>query len=544
MSKKISFGLNFKVIIAISSIIILTSVILSCFFIAGQTLSLKGSIENRAIILANSLATSSEYGVTTNSKEFLSHLTRNTLKEEDVLYSIIYDVNGNPLALETISNENIEKYIFSTPIETTTIKKLEKEKLKKYTGTIQKVGDFIDITVPISSYEYNPVSAFNLMNSKIDAPIASYDEDNYNVPVNIKYDKETVVGAVRIGLTLDRINYQIEKMTTSIVFLTFIVILAGIIISFFLVKIILTPIRELILGTKKVSAGDLEYRVSISSKDEFGELANSFNSMANDMEIHVKELNIEKRELMRLKVAFEQRSNELEETLKKVQIMQQDLVRAEKFATVGRLASSVAHELRNPLAAIKNISYFLSRMHNFADDKSKTMVKMLSDEVLRANKIITELLDYSRIKKLTKLEIEIVPFINKVIPEVPMPKNVKLITQLEDFKVMLDPDKITQVLINLITNARDAMPPNKEGQIKITTSKTNDFCQISIEDNACGMSEETLSHLFEPLFTTKLKGIGLGLPIAKEIIDAHMGKIIVTSKKDIGTTFKIELPLQ
>jgi len=547
MSKRIRFGLNFKVIIIISSIIILTSVILSCFFIAGQTFILKGSIENRAIILANSLATSSEYGVTTSSKEFLSHLTRNTLKEEDVLYSIIYDINGNPLALETITNEDIEKYLFSTPLEPTTIKNLEKEKLKKRTGTIQKFGEFIDVTIPIFSYEYNPASALAIMNTKIDVPIASYDEDNYersNVPVNIKYDKETVVGAVRIGLTLDRINYQIAEMTKSIIFLTFIVIIAGIIISFFLVKVILTPIRELMLGTKRISAGDLEYRVSINSKDEFKELANSFNSMASDMEVHVKELNIEKRELMRLKIAFEQRSNELEETLKKVQTIQQDLVRAEKFATVGRLASSVAHELRNPLAAIKNISYFLSKMHNFDDDKSKTMVKMLSDEVLRANKIITELLDYSRIKKLMKLEIDIVPFINKVIPEVSIPKNIKVITQLEDFKVMLDPDKITQVLINLITNARDAMPPNKEGQIKIITHKITDICQISIEDNACGMSEETLSHLFEPLFTTKLKGIGLGLPIAKEIIDAHKGKITVTSEKDIGTTFKIELPLQ
>lgn len=543
MSKKISFSLNFKVIIVISSIIILTAVILSCFFIAGQALILKGSIENRAIILANSLASSSEYGVATNSKEFLSLLTKNTLKEEDVLYSIVYGTNGNPLAIETVADDNVEKYIFSSPLESEEIKTLEKEKLKKHTGKIKNMGEFIDIVVPISSFEYIPAASMSIISTKIGAPISSYKEDA--IPVNIKYDEETVIGAVRIGITLDRINYQIEKMTKSIVFLTLIVILAGIIISFFLVKIILTPIKELMLGTQKISSGDLEYRVSINSKDEFKELANSFNSMAQDMETHIRELNLEKRELMRLKIAFEQRSNELEETLKKVQIIQQDLVRAEKFATIGRLASSVAHELRNPLAAIKNISYFLSRMHNFDDDKSKMMVKMLSDEVLRANKIITELLDYSRIKKLTKLAIEIIPFINKVLPEIPMPENVKIVTELEDFTVMLDPDKITQVLINLITNARDAMPADKrDGLIKVTARTEGNVCQIFVEDNACGMSEETLSHLFEPLFTTKLKGIGLGLPIAKEIIDAHQGKITATSIKDVGTTFRIELPLQ
>jgi signal transduction histidine kinase len=94
----------------------------------------------------------------------------------------------------------------------------------------------------------------------------------------------------------------------------------------------------------------------------------------------------------------------------------------------------------------------------------------------------------------------------------------------------------------LITNARDAMPP-EGGEIHVSAKKENNLCKIFVKDNACGMSEETLSHLFEPLFTTKLKGIGLGLPIVKEIIDAHQGKIIVTSKKNVGTTFEIELPL-
>ena len=247
--------------------------------------------------------------------------------------------------------------------------------------------------------------------------------------------------------------------------------------------------------------------------------------------------------MLNLKIAFEQRSQELEETLDKVQNIQQDLIKSEKFATIGRLASSVAHELRNPLAAIKNISYFLSKMGAYSDNKSKQMVNMLSSEVLRANKIITDLLDYSRTKKLNKLSVDIVTFINKVIPAVPVPTNILITKNLEKFDVVMDPDKITQVLINLITNARDAMPP-EGGEINITTKKTATMCQIFIKDNACGMSEETLSHLFEPLFTTKLKGIGLGLPIVKEIIDAHQGKITVTSTKNVGTTFKIEIPLQ
>ena len=266
--------------------------------------------------------------------------------------------------------------------------------------------------------------------------------------------------------------------------------------------------------------------------------------MATDMEIHIRELNKEKKELLELKVAFEQRSQELEDTLDKVQEIQQDLIRSEKFATIGRLASSVAHELRNPLAGIKNISYFLSKMGAFSDDKSKQMVNMLSSEVLRANKIITDLLDYSKTKKLNKQEVSIETFIEKSISAVSMPDKIEIIKNIEPLNVFVDPDKMTQIIINLLSNARDAMP-NEGGKITITAKKQNnkDF-RIDVEDTACGMDDETVKHLFEPLFTTKLKGIGLGLSIVKEIIEAHSGKIMVKSKKGVGTTFTIEMPLQ
>ncbi len=520
MRKRIYFGLSVKFIIIISSIIIFTSIILTWFFITGQTLLLKNFTENRAIILANSLARSSEVVFSSNGidLEFLRILVKNSLKEEDLIYSIVYDKNGITLTSETITNEYVARYISSTPLDSGTVQSLIKNRLQKDTSIISNIGEVMDIIVPIIVY------------------------DSSTVIQKVKKEKETIVGAVRIGITLDRINYQIENMTKSIIFITLIVIFVGIVLSFFLVKILVQPIRELMLGTKKIASGNLGYRVPLNSNDEFRELANSFNFMASDMEIHIRELNKEKKELLALKIAFEQRSQELEETLEKVQSMQQDLIKSEKFATIGRLASSVAHELRNPLAAIKNISYFLSKMGTFSDPKPKQMVGMLSSEVQRANKIITDLLDYSRTKKLNKLSIDIVSFIDKVIPAVTLPTNIKITTNLEKFDVVLDPDKITQVLINLITNARDAMPP-EGGEITISAKKTERYCQISVKDNACGMSEETLSHLFEPLFTTKLKGIGLGLPIVKEIIDAHQGKITVTSKKNVGTTFKIELPL-
>ena len=303
-------------------------------------------------------------------------------------------------------------------------------------------------------------------------------------------------------------------------------------------------VGKVIKGFEEIAKGNLQYRVYLNSNNKFKILANSFNSMANNMDGYIKELNKEKRKLLNLKIAFEDRNQELEKAFEKVRNMQQDLIKAEKFATIGRLSSSVAHELRNPLASIKNIAYFLLKMKTFDnDDKAKNMVQMLSSEVLRANKIITELLDYSRIKKLTKMSLDIELFFDKVIKMVPLPENIKLIRKIESFDVILDPDKITQVIINLISNARDAMPPNG-GEIIISTKKIDSICQIFVQDNACGMSKNTVVHIFDPLFTTKLQGIGLGLCIVKEIIEAHNGKISVYSEENIGTTFTIELPLK
>ena len=522
---KISFTLSFKFIITISLVIILTSVVLSLFFINAQSKLLEGFIESKAETLARTLASSSEYSVLSLSREVLSHLTRNTMNQEDVLYSVIYDKNCVVLSETENTNQKVINYVQATPIEPSMISDLEKNRYHKELYSISGVGDVIEVLVPIFSRD-SLASPNTLLYRR-------------NLP-----SEEVLIGVVRVGLSLERVNYQISKMTNTILIITLMVILAGIVIASFLVQILIKPIQALTVGTKKIAAGNLNYRVPITTSDEFKVLATSFNSMAADMAAHIKEINREKKELLELKVAFEQRSQELEETLNKVNEIQDDLIKSEKFATIGRLASTVAHELRNPLAGIKNISYFLSKMGAFSDAKSKQMVSMLSAEVVRANKIVTDLLDYSKTKKMNKQEVYIGTFIEKAIEAVPMPKQIEIIKEIEPINVFVDPDKMTQIIINLLSNARDAMPA-EGGKITITTlsDKANKKFYINVEDTACGMDDETVLHLFEPLFTTKLKGIGLGLSIVKEIVEAHSGKITVKSQKGVGTTFTIEMPL-
>lgn len=228
MRKEIYFGLSVKIIVVISSIIIFTSIILNWFFITGQTRILKNFIENRIAILAKSVATSSEYAVSSPepSMEFLYHLGKNCLKEENVIYSAIYDAKGLPLTIQinANANENVQKYVDSTPIETGIIQNLKDTGLKKDISNILTVGEVLDVVVPIISTDYSP-----------------------NIQKSERYK---IIGVVRIGADLSDINYKIKKMIKSSILITIMILFVGILVSFFIVGIIVKS-TEREIGIKK-----------------------------------------------------------------------------------------------------------------------------------------------------------------------------------------------------------------------------------------------------------------------------------------------------
>lgn len=511
----------------IAFVIVFTAITLTAYFVYSQRNLLIGATEKKGMDLAKRLANSNDLNISPQFIDILKNSTENALYEEDVIYSIIYDRNGEILAESGILDPEVKDYLLYTKPIGFDILLYDKKLMKKNSFETKKIGKIFEVLFPMVTYD--------ILRANIGASLANdYMKEND--------DSGEIIGIVRVGVSLERVSKEVDKITKSALALTVIVIIASILLSFFLIKVLLNPIKELALGTKKIAEGNLSYRVPLTSSDELSDLAESFNSMAQDLKSYVDELNNEKQDLLKLKIMLEQRGKELEETLDKVQNIQQELLRSEKFATIGRLAASVAHELRNPLASLKNISYYLSKIGSFEDVKAKKMLDMLSSDVSRANKIITDLLDYSRAKKLNKLEMWIDEFIDKAISNVVLADNIEVVKKLERFKAIVDPDKMTQVLINLISNAKDAMPNG--GLIKIFCAKKESSFEIKISDDGIGMSKETVSHIFDPLYTTKLKGIGLGLSIVKEIVDAHFGDMTVESVEGKGTIFTITLPLE
>ena len=245
-----------------------------------------------------------------------------------------------------------------------------------------------------------------------------------------------------------------------------------------------------------------------------------------------------------LKEYSERLEQMVEERTKELKDAQEQLVRREKLAILGQLAGGVGHELRNPLGVISNAVYYLKMVMPDAEETIKEYLETISEEVNRSTKIISDLLDFSRIKSVDREETAVSDLVAQVLEKQPTPENIKLATTIpSDFPpVFVDNRQISQVLVNLVTNACQAMPEG--GKLSISAQAKKDKVQVSFTDTGSGISKENMKNLFEPLFTTKARGIGLGLAVSKNLVEANGGSIEVESEEGKGSIFSVILPIK
>jgi two-component system, NtrC family, sensor histidine kinase HydH len=246
-----------------------------------------------------------------------------------------------------------------------------------------------------------------------------------------------------------------------------------------------------------------------------------------------------------------EKSIELDRAMQELQSSQHALVRAEKLAAVGQLAASVGHELRNPLATIRNASKYIGKRvtgpnaaANWGDPKIPQFITLMDREVTACTKIISDLLDFARERAPVPEPCPLRPLVDDAISIVPA-SPVRIVNAVPaDLPVpSIDKDLFRQVLTNLIQNGVEAIPSDREGEVTISAEGgQNSPWRIVVADNGSGIPEDALVKIFEPLFTTKTKGTGLGLAIVAGMIKAHRGTIGVESSSGSGTRFVIDLP--
>lgn len=223
---------------------------------------------------------------------------------------------------------------------------------------------------------------------------------------------------------------------------------------------------------------------------------------------------------------------------------QASLVRHEKMALLGQLAGGVGHELRNPLGAIKNAAYFLDMVLGDAEEEVRESLWILNREVGTAERIIQSLFAVADPKGLTRLEeVDLNAAIREELARARIPLSVEVARDLDHGLPPLkgDPELLGQIVRNLIRNAVQAMPEG--GGLSVTTRATPEEVQLRVADTGMGIPEAVRTDIFEPLFTTRARGIGLGLALCRSHAKAHGGTIEVESEEGKGTAFTVRLPV-
>ncbi len=366
-----------------------------------------------------------------------------------------------------------------------------------------------------------------------------------------QHSKETsVLGILDIIYSLDAFNRKLQASALGIagVSLAFIVI-ASLSVGFFVHRLVYLPLRDLESGARRLSAGNLDQSIPVRGTDEFGKLASSFNVMTDA-------LRNSRAQLRDWAHTLEQKVDERTQELRRAQA---ETMRGEKLASVGLLASGVAHELNNPLTGILTFSHLLRQK---MPDKSPDAEDM--DLVIRETKrcaaIIKRLLDFAREKHPEKKFNDINQIIEDTVRIVERPahlRDIEITLQLDHAlpSIWVDADQIKQVIMNMVVNAQHAV--EQKGSITVSTRQTIHaqpggrsaepvpMVEIAIVDTGCGIPEKNLRRIFDPFFTSKDvgKGTGLGLSVSHGIVEAHGGVIEVQSKVGEGSTFSVFLPL-
>jgi PAS domain S-box-containing protein len=224
--------------------------------------------------------------------------------------------------------------------------------------------------------------------------------------------------------------------------------------------------------------------------------------------------------------------------------MEQQLFKSERLAAIGELAAMIGHDLRNPLTGITGAAYYLkTKLDKKMDVKAKEMLEIIEKDIEYSNKIINDLLEYSREIKLELVGTTPKSLVREALSLVAVPENIRVINLSRNKPRMeADIDKMKRTFANVIKNAFDAMPIG--GTLTIKSRRVNNNVQIAFSDTGIGMSKQVLDKLWRPLFTTKAKGMGFGLPICKRVVEAHGGKISVETTVAKGTTFTITVPIE
>jgi signal transduction histidine kinase len=356
---------------------------------------------------------------------------------------------------------------------------------------------------------------------------------SYTFPFKDRSDRN--VGAVFLLQSTSFMEDEIAQVKWNIGIIIFLLIVGTVaLVLWGTRKWVSQPIAKLVTATKNLSQGNLNFRIDLPEGDEISVLAQAFNQMAED-----------------LKKSQERLIREGETRLD----LERSLRQSEKLATVGQLASGLAHEIGTPLNIIYGRAELIQRRLEDKDELKRNLAIILH-QTERITRIVRQLLDMVRKKKLERRVVHISPILETTLDFLDhqiQKQKVQVVKDLQDeiLPVIGDPDQILQVFLNLFLNAIQAMPSGGKLHISALSKMIfkkgleniqRQYIEVCIEDTGLGMEKEVMENIFQPFFTGKETGTGLGLTVCQGIVQEHEGWIEVESKVGKGSVFTVYLP--
>jgi len=341
------------------------------------------------------------------------------------------------------------------------------------------------------------------------------------VPIYVE-GSSTKWGSIKIGLSLEEMRAEERKTRLILILIGCSGLLIGAGGAALMARGITKPLDKPVDGTVKISKGDFSQAIDIDTQDEIGELAQSFNEMSEQLQL----------------------------TRKRMEAANRRLIQAEKLASIGRISASIAHEIRNPLTSVKlNIQKVMES--DGLDDIEREHLEISQEGIGHIENFIKELLNFTRVSELQLDYFSVEQIVNESIKMIRNTLKLKDVELTKEFQerlpqVLVDGDKILQVLLNILHNACEAV--DKGGKITIALSllkgRRGQKVRIRISDNGPGIPKKERENIFEPFYTTKSTGIGLGLGNARKIIEQHKGSIHAVENEGSGACFDIIIPCE
>ena len=447
--------------------------------------------QKRARALASNLAALSEGYLLSYNFIKLEQMAEKATEDEDVAYAIVHLHNGQ---------------------------------VATYSGHPERQGKTLDD--PVSQQALQAAESFIQDITTMEVGGRGYD---VAIPVFVPGGTRKW-GTVRLGFSLARAQREVQATTQDLFLLGLVALLLGTGGAILLARRLSKPIQQLVTGVTEVAKGNYYHPMAMTARGEIGFLAQRFEEMREALRLHVTRLDAEKQRL--------ERTNAL------LKATQEQLIQHEKLAAVGKLAAKVAHEVNNPLAIVKTSFQILHEKIAWSDPTKEELV-VIEEEIDRIARIIRHLLDFARPhSNPTALQVnEVIRNLIKFVDHDLLAHNIRAVLELapELPVIQMSRDHLTQVLLNLVKNAQDAMPTG--GTLRIKTAPWPGGVTISVLDEGVGIPETHLNLVFEPFFSTKQDGtgMGLGLAVSYNIIAGYGGSIEVESQPGQGTVFRLVL---